>query len=155
MEFATSSVLSIPYRRTASSPRSPIRAASRPSQHHQHVGERDVRMQEREWIAALLGGLECPPELRDALVGAAEVGEVSAEVQQRPGSTSSAPTVRAIASACSPIASDSSKRQASINPCPSAASACARSAEGGSAGTRSTTCSKAERAASVLPLSCR
>src|SRR6266540_4882572 len=83
--LATRVVLSIPYRRTASSPRSPDPCRlSRPSQHRQHVGERDVRVQERKWIAALLGELECPPELRDALVGAAEVGQVSAEVQERP-----------------------------------------------------------------------
>ena len=46
---------------------------------------------------------------------------------------------------------DSSWRQASINPCPSAASACARSAEGGCAGTSSTARSRAARPASRLP----
>ena len=45
-------------------------------------------------------------------------------------SASGAPTSRARASACSHVVSDSSKRQASINPRASAASARARSSDG-------------------------
>ena len=41
-------------------------------------------MQQRRRIAALLGELERLPEMRDALVGAAEVGEVAAEDHERP-----------------------------------------------------------------------
>ena len=68
MVFATSTVLSIPNGRSASSPRSPAAADSRgrPS-HHQHVGERAVRLEQVLDIAGLLGELEHPRETLEAL----------------------------------------------------------------------------------------
>ena len=60
----------------------PCRLAG-PTQHRQHVGERDVRPQNGRRIACLLGELESSPEMPDALVCAADVGEVPAEVRER------------------------------------------------------------------------
>ena len=91
--------------------------------------------------------------MREALLAAAEVGEVAAEHGERPNLRLACADARASASACSQIGSDSSWRQATINAPASAASAYARSGEGGSAGTSSTARSNAARAASALPLS--
>ena len=53
------------------------------AEHRQHVGEMGVRSVERDRIAASLGELQGQPELREALVAAAEVGEVDAEHGER------------------------------------------------------------------------
>ena len=83
--FATSTVLSIPYRRIDLEPRLPqSRRLPRPSQHRQHVGEDDVRSFQAEVIADLLGELQGLAKMAEALVGAAEVGEVAAEHGERP-----------------------------------------------------------------------
>ena len=83
MEFATSTVLSIPYRRTASSPRSPTRADSLGLPSIISTSVISTYTQKSQGIAALLGELECPPELPEALVAVTEVGEVTAEHRER------------------------------------------------------------------------
>ena len=96
------------------------------------------------------------PQLREAVVAAAEVGEVDAEHGERAelGARARRPRARARAPR-SQIGSDSSWRHASISACPSAASTCARSGEGGSAGTSSTARSNAARPSSRRPLDSR
>ena len=83
--LATSRVLSIPYRRIASSPVLPQpRRLARPSQHGQHVGEVDVRPFQADAIADLLGELQRLGRSRARpSVAAAQVGEVDAEHGQR------------------------------------------------------------------------
>jgi hypothetical protein len=44
----------------------------------------EVAAQKRHWIATILGELDSPQEIPDALVGAANVGEVPAKIQERP-----------------------------------------------------------------------
>ena len=137
MRLATSTVLSTPYRLTRRGRCSPTRRRlAWPAQHRQHVGQRDVCLQERQWIVAVTGQLECLVRGAEALVAAAEVGEVAAQFEERPHlDVEPAPTSRASASACSQIGSDSSKRHASISPRASASSASARATEASSAGT--------------------
>ena len=65
-------------------PPPPAGPTPRTSQHRQHVGEKDVRSVQILWNAALLGELQSQPELRKALVTAAEVGEVYSEHRERP-----------------------------------------------------------------------
>jgi hypothetical protein len=55
----------------------------RPSQHHQDVGEGDVRLLQALGVLALYGELPGQPERRQALVAAADVGEVDAERRER------------------------------------------------------------------------
>ena len=50
-----------------------------PSEHRQHVGERDVGLLQCNRVANLLGDLEGLVELREALLGATEIGKVAAE----------------------------------------------------------------------------
>ena len=55
-----------------------------PSEHRQHIRERDVPLEEGQGITGLLGELESPAESPDALVRAADIGEVPTEVLERP-----------------------------------------------------------------------
>jgi hypothetical protein len=64
--------------------RSEPRRLCRPSHHRQHVSERDVRSVQRQGISTLLGELQGLPHPREALVGAAEIGEIAAEHLERP-----------------------------------------------------------------------
>ena len=60
------------------------RRLARPAEHRQHVGERDVGAVQSPGVADRLGELQGVPELREALVAAAEVREVAAERRERP-----------------------------------------------------------------------
>ena len=60
------------------------RRLGRPPEHREHVGERDVRSMQSQWVSELLGELQGLPELRETLVAAAEIREAAAEHRERP-----------------------------------------------------------------------
>ena len=132
------------------------RRLSGPSQHRQHVGEVDVRSFQAEAIADLLGELQGLPKMREALLAAAEVGEVAAEHGERSDlrlACADRPSERERLlgrSAATPHSARPPSTRRASDP-----SAYARSGEGGSAGTSSTARSNAARQPSLLPLSCR
>ena len=78
-----------------------------PSQHRQRVGEVDVRSFQADPIADLLGELQRLTKMGEALVAAAEVGEVDAEHGERSDLCLACADRRASASACSAIGNDS------------------------------------------------
>ena len=85
IRFATSRVLSIPYRRITSSAGLPqSRRLAGPAQHRQRVGEVDVRAFQAQVIADLLGEPQGLAKMGETLLAAAEVGEVGAEHGERP-----------------------------------------------------------------------
>ena len=87
MRLATRTVLSTPYRRTASRPCSPSDAAwrGRPSIVSTSVSE-TYACTRANGIVAAAGQLECSFEASEALVAAAEVGEVAAQLEAAPTS---------------------------------------------------------------------
>ena len=109
IRLATSGLVSTPYGRSTSSaiPASRADSRGRPSIISTSV-RFDVGAMEPDGLGVLLGELQGEPELREALVGAAQVGQVHAEHGERAHLGRPAPTARAIASAGRQIASDSS-----------------------------------------------
>ena len=60
------------------------RRLGRPTEHREHVGERDIRPVQSRWVSELLGALQGLLELRETLVAAAEIGEAAAQHCERP-----------------------------------------------------------------------